>query len=110
MTAWTPGVEGAVAGVTVLGLGAASGEADKDILNSFGSLAEMIRFSLTGVDGKTVVSGDLSGTTTYGGQDRADFQIGFDSLPPGDFKLSVAVVTKTLSRPVKFAFTGVSLP
>ncbi|MEK7866598.1 MAG: HEAT repeat domain-containing protein [Planctomycetota bacterium] len=110
VTSWAPGGEGAVAGVTVLGLGAASGAPDQDILDSFGSLAEMIRFSLTGADGKTVVSGDLSGTTTYGGQDRADFQVGFDSLPPGDFKLSVAVVTKTLSRPVKFTFTGVSLP
>ncbi|GEM_PF-6244605 len=110
VTSWTPGGEGAVAGITVLGLGAASGAADQDILDSFGSLAEMIRFSLTGADGKAVVSGDLSGTTTYGGQDRADFQIGFDSLPPGDYKLSVAVVTKTLSRPVKFTFTGVPLP
>lgn len=110
VTSWAPGGEAAVVGVTVTGLAAASGAVDEDILNSFGSLAEMIRFTLAGADGKTVVYGDLSGTTTYGGQDRADFQVGFDSLPPGDFKLSVGVVTKTLSRPVRFAFRDIPLP
>lgn len=110
LTGWSPSEASAQATITVKGLGAATGETLPAEFNSFGSLAEMVRLTLRGTDGRTVVSGDLSGTTTYGGQDRADLTVGFDSLPPGDFELVVAVVTKTLSRPVKFAFKGIPLP
>ncbi len=110
VTAWTPRGEGAVTSITVTGLGVLAGGSAPGLIEPFGGLTESVQFSLRGADGATVVSGDLSGTTTWGGQDRADLQVGFDSLPPGDYQLVVAVATKTLSRPVKFAFKDIPLP
>lgn len=105
---WSTSEQGAKATLTVKGAGTVIGETDSELIKSLDSPVQMVH--LQGADGKETVAADRIGITTYGDQDRANLQVDFDSLPRGDYNLVVTVMTKMISRPVKFVFRDIPLP
>jgi len=107
---WAQAGDQGSATITVRGLqeiARSSGLADA---NGMGEMLGLVRFSLRDKDGKQLEAGNVAGTTSVGGEDKCHFDVSFDAVPAGDVRLCVSVVTRTLSRPVKFEFHDVPLP
>lgn len=110
VTSWAQAGGQGSAKLAVRGLQALARAGGVTDTNGMGDMLELVRFSLRDKDGKQTQVGNVSGTTSYGGEDRSDFEVGFDAVPAGDVRLCVSVVTRTLSRPVHFEFHDVPLP